>query len=42
MGPHEVAKDIGKGAHYHLEAFDDAGKLIRPDQSVNILRTKGK
>ncbi len=39
MGAHEMKKDIGKGAHYHLEEWDKAGNLIRPDQSVNILRT---
>jgi hypothetical protein len=40
IGPHEMKKDVGRGFHYHLEQWDDAGNFMRPDQSVNVLKTR--
>jgi hypothetical protein len=40
MGPHEVRN--AKDQHYHLEQWDTSGNLIRPDESVHILTTRGQ
>ncbi len=40
IGAHEMKKDVGKGFHYHLETWDSSGKVIKPDQSVHVLKTK--
>jgi hypothetical protein len=37
-----MAKPAGKGMHYHLEEWTSTGEFIKPDQSVNVLRTKGQ
>lgn len=42
FGSHEMSKPAGKGMHFHLETWTQNGAIVRPDQSVNILKTKGK
>jgi RHS repeat-associated protein len=39
IGAHEMGKEIGSGFHYHLEEWRPSGTLVRPDQSVNVLKT---
>jgi hypothetical protein len=39
IGAHEMGKEIGSGFHYHLEEWRASGTLVRPDQSVNVLKT---